>query len=95
MLGATEELEVVVEEASGVTTLVVDGQGFFQMQQGDRVRLRRHPVPWPLLARPGVDPYRRWRERLGWRGSVEADAFPSRDLDQRADEDSDDHGGSV
>ncbi|MBI5361536.1 MAG: NAD(+)/NADH kinase, partial [Planctomycetes bacterium] len=95
VLGATEELEVVVEESSGVTTLVVDGQGFFQMQQGDRVILRRHPVPWPLLARPGVDPYRRWRERLGWRGSVEPDAFPPRDLDERADEDQDDHGGSV
>lgn len=89
VLGATEELEVVVEEASGVTTLVVDGQGFYQMQQGDRVLLRRHPVPWPLLARPGVDPYRRWRERLGWSGTVEPDAMPPRDLDERADQDQD------
>lgn len=92
VLGATEVLEVVVEEASGVTTLVVDGQGFFQMQQGDRVLLRRHPVPWPLLARPGVDPYRRWRERLGWRGNVEPDAFPPRDLEEPADQE---HGGAL
>jgi len=65
------------------------------MQQGGRLRLRRHPVPWPLLARPGVDRYWRRRERLGWRGSVEADAFPPRDLGGRADEDSEDLGGSV
>lgn len=95
VLGTTEELEVVVGEASGVTTLVVDGQGYFPIRQGGKVVLRRHPVPWPLLARPGVDPYRRWRERLGWRGSVEADAFPPRDLDARADEGQEDEGGAV
>jgi len=92
VLGTTEELSVTVEEASGVTTLVVDGQGFYQMKVGERVVLRRHPLPWPLLARPGFDPYRRWRERLGWRGSVEADTVPSRALTERADAD---HEGSL
>jgi NAD+ kinase len=89
VLGAADELEVVVEETSGVTTLVVDGQGFYQMQQGERVTLRRHPVPWPLVAPPESDPYRRWRERLGWRGNVEPDTFPPRDLGERADPDQD------
>src|SRR5205085_9626478 len=44
VLGAAEELAVTVLEATGVTTLVIDGQGFFTMQQGARVVLRRHPV---------------------------------------------------
>lgn len=85
VLGGDEELEVTVAEASGVTTLVVDGQGFYPMQPGARVVLRRHPTPWPLHARPGHDPYQRWRARLGWRGGLDADTFPPRDLDERAD----------
>jgi NAD+ kinase len=85
VLGAADELLLTVEEASGVTTLVIDGQGFYPVRQGDRVRMRRHPVPWPLLARPGHDPYRRWRDRLGWRGSVEADTFPPRALTESTD----------
>ncbi len=35
------------------------------------VRLTRHPVPFPLLVQPGLDPYRRLRDRLGWKGSIE------------------------
>lgn len=86
VLGAADELSLTVEEASGVTTLVVDGQGFYPVRQGDRVRLRRHPVPWPLLARPGHDPFRRWRDRLGWRGSLEeTDAMTNRAVLERAD----------
>lgn len=93
VLDATSELELEVVESSGVTTLVVDGQGFFPVQQGDSVRLRRHPTPWPLLARPGMDPYQRWRERLGWRGNLEADVLPSRSLEERTDEG--DAGGAI
>lgn len=74
-------LELHVTRASGLTTLVVDGQGFYPMHEGDFVRVRRHPVPYPLLSRPGFDPYTRLRERLGWRGSMEPDVFPD---EQRA-----------
>jgi NAD+ kinase len=64
-------LRVEVDRSSGLTTLAVDGQGFFPLRQGDCARVWRHPVAYPILARPGSNPYRRVRERLGWRGSFE------------------------
>jgi NAD+ kinase len=64
-------LHLRIDGSSGLTTLAVDGQGFFPLRQGDEVTVRRHPVTYPLLARPGSNPYRRVRERLGWRGSFE------------------------
>lgn len=64
-------LTIEVDRSSGLTTLAVDGQGFFPLRQGDRARVRRHVVPYPILVRPGSNPYRRVRERLGWRGSFE------------------------
>jgi NAD+ kinase len=76
VLDASAELCLTVSEASGLTTLVIDGQGFYPMHQGDSVKLTRHPVTYPLLALPGFDPYKRLRERLGWRGSFEPDVFP-------------------
>jgi NAD+ kinase len=77
VLDASEELSLTVSEASGLTTLVIDGQGFYPMHQGDSVKLTRHPVTYPLLALAGSDPYKRLRERLGWRGSFEPDVFPA------------------
>lgn len=77
VLDADEELSLTVSEASGLTTLVIDGQGFYPMHEGDSVKLTRHPVAYPLLALPGFDPYKRLRDRLGWRGSFEPDVFPS------------------
>ncbi|MCB9915186.1 MAG: NAD(+)/NADH kinase [Planctomycetes bacterium] len=67
-------LTVRVEKASGLTTLVVDGHGFYPMHVGDSLLVSRHPVPYPLLARPDSDPYARIRERLGWRGTFEPEA---------------------
>ena len=61
---------MVLTAASGITTLAVDGQGFFPMRQGDSVLLSRHPVAYPLLAWASLDPYRRLRERLGWSGQI-------------------------
>lgn len=66
-------LYVRVEKASGLTTLAIDGHGFYPMQVGDRLKVRHHDVPYPLLARPRSDPYVRVRERLGWRGSFESE----------------------
>jgi NAD+ kinase len=66
------DITVTVADASGITTLVVDGQAYYRMEQGDVVHVVRHPVPYPLLSMPGLDPYRRLRSRLGWRGSVES-----------------------
>src|SRR5690349_18195631 len=67
------QLELEIKRSSGIATLVVDGQGFFPMQQGERLLLTRHPVPFPLLVQPGLDPYRRLRDRLGWQGSIEGE----------------------
>jgi NAD+ kinase len=76
VLHADSVLRLVLTRASGLTTLVVDGQGFYTMRVGDSVVLRRHAVAYPLLARPGFDPYKRLRDRLGWRGSFQPDVFP-------------------
>jgi NAD+ kinase len=67
------ELVLELKRSSGIATLVVDGQGFYPVQQGEVVRLTRHPVPFPLLVQPGLDPYRRLRDRLGWKGSIEGE----------------------
>ena len=45
------------------------------MRQGDVLTVSRHPVAFPLYAMAGLDPYRRLRERLGWRGAIEPDVF--------------------
>lgn len=76
VLDAGKELSLDVRESSGVTTLVVDGQGFYTMHQGDSVRLKRHEIPYPLLTRPGSSPFQRWRNRLDWRGSFEPETGP-------------------
>lgn len=74
------QLSLRVERASGLTTLAVDGHGFYPMEVGDLVRVGHHDVPYPLLARPDSDPYVRIRERLGWRGSFD----PEPELDPHA-----------
>lgn len=93
VVDGSETLELHVTRASGLTTLVVDGQGFFPMEEGDFVRVKRHPVPYPLLSRPGFDPYTRLRERLGWRGSIEPDVFPDDNPPPRFREVDPGHGG--
>jgi len=74
VLHTDSEVEIVVKASEGVTTLAVDGQGFFEMRQGDGVVISRHPVPYPLLAWQALDPYRRLRERLGWSGLIAPEA---------------------
>lgn len=71
------ELTLSVSAATGITTLAVDGQEYNPLSQGQLVRVRRHPAPYPLYAMPDLDPFRRLRSRLGWRGSVEPDVFAS------------------
>jgi NAD+ kinase len=64
------QLSVRLAYASGMTTLVADGQTHYQMEIGDRVLVERHPEPYPLHAMPELDPSRRLRERLGWSKNV-------------------------
>jgi NAD+ kinase len=70
-----EESELTLRAADDKepATLAIDGQTFHEIPAGGEVLVRRHPVAYPLYAMPGLDPYRRLRERLGWRGSVEPD----------------------
>ena len=74
VLHPDSRLEILVKIAEGATMLAVDGQGFYEMRQGDRVVVARHPEPYPLLAWQALDPYRRLRERLGWSGLIAPEA---------------------
>jgi len=71
VLPSTHELTLEVVASGGNPTLAIDGQDYFELGEGERVTLRRHPLPAPLLWLRGMDPYRRLRERLGWRGSLD------------------------
>ena len=86
VLAPDSRLEVHVKATTGLTTVAVDGQGFFPLGQGDRVQLRRHPEAYPLLAWAKLDPYRRLRERLGWSGQLhpEPAAVPAAETDTGA-----------
>jgi len=68
------EIHLSMTECLGVVTLAVDGHGFYAVQVGDQLTVRAHETPYPLLSRHGSNPYRRLRDRLGWRGSFEAAA---------------------
>lgn len=70
VLAPRSRLELRVKASTGLTTLAVDGQGFFPLRRGDVVTVARHPVAYPLLAWAALDPYRRLRERLGWSGRI-------------------------
>lgn len=62
-------LTATVVRAAGRVSLVVDGHEAATLEEGGRVQVRRHRNAYPLLAPAGADPWRRLRERLGWRGS--------------------------
>ena len=84
VLERESEIQLTMAEANGVVTLAVDGHGFYAVQVGDKLRVRAEEAPYPLLTRRGSNPYRRLRDRLGWRGSFEG-AEPARpDLDVEA-----------
>lgn len=80
VLHPDDPIEVHVRAASGLVTLAVDGHGFYPLDVGDAVEIGVHPVRYPLLAPSWSDPWRRLRERLGWRGSVEGEAETEADL---------------
>ena len=87
VLHPDSEITLTVTGAAGITTLVVDGQGFFPMEPGTSVRIRRHPEPYPILAMGDLDPFRRLRERLGWSAGLpgEGSAEPPPPVDWSRD----------
>jgi len=78
VLPSQVELTIAVVGAGGQPTLAVDGIDYERLGDGATVRIRRHPVPVPLLWMRGMDPFRRLRERLGWRGSLDPAEGPAR-----------------
>jgi NAD+ kinase len=67
-------VSIGLARTGGVASLVVDGQELAQLGHGARVDVETHAVPYPLYAMPGLDPFRRLRERLGWSGSLSTPA---------------------
>ncbi|MFT7677751.1 MAG: NAD+ kinase [Planctomycetota bacterium] len=59
-----------VEVLAGPAQVVVDGQPAGTLQVGESVHVRRAAYPYPLLLPDGMDPWKRLRDRLGWRGSL-------------------------
>jgi len=85
VLDTETELSFALTDVTGEADLVVDGCSVATMRAGDVLRIQRHPVPYVLLSPPGLDPYKRLRDRLGWRGSIEADVFPSEEPEASCD----------
>lgn len=71
------ELALTVSSSGGQPTLAIDGQEFHGLELGQTVSIRQHPQPVPLLWLRGMDPFRRLRERLGWRGSLDPASGPT------------------
>lgn len=71
------ELALTVSSSGGQPTLAIDGQEFHELELGQTVSIRQHPQPVPLLWLRGMDPFRRLRERLGWRGSLDPASGPT------------------
>lgn len=64
------ELAIELVDNTGPADVIVDGCRVGELEAGRRLTIVRHPRPYPIVALPSLDPYRRWRERLGWTGSV-------------------------
>lgn len=65
--GADIRLEVT-DDDDEPTRIVVDGRSMGDLHPGEVLRLEAHPVRYPLIVMPDLDPYRRLRDRLGWGG---------------------------
>jgi NAD+ kinase len=74
VLDTEAELSLELMQATGPADLVVDGWPVGTLEPRDVVSVQRHPVPYPLLSPPGLDAFKRLRDRLGWRGTLEKDA---------------------
>jgi NAD+ kinase len=71
VLHPDSELHLSLVGPDAEADVVVDGLRFGCLRSGHRLTVTRHPQAFPLLTLPGLDPYRRLRERLGWSGAVQ------------------------
>lgn len=58
-------------EGEETAEIVADGVSLGALSLSEALRIERHPEPYPLLAPVGLDPWRRLRDRLGWRASFD------------------------
>jgi NAD+ kinase len=65
------EISVHVMGTRAPTSVTLDGRPFGSLEVGSSMRVERHPETYPLLSPSGMDPWRRLRDRLGWRGSLD------------------------
>lgn len=63
-------LSIRLNAAHQRADVVVDGQHFGSLAAGHELCLSRHPVSYPLISMPDLDPWRRLRDRLGWSGDI-------------------------
>jgi len=64
----TYEMEVL--EPHPDTAAVIDGRVAWQLQSGDRVRIRRAQQRFRMICPPGHSYYRTLQEKLGWGGQL-------------------------
>jgi NAD+ kinase len=76
VLHPDSQVLVRVTAAESDADVVLDGRRFARVKSGATLAVTRHPLPFPLLSMPELDPYRRLRERLGWNGGDGLDALP-------------------
>jgi len=91
VLHPASEIRLSVIKSQGLITLGFDGHKFSPLQEGDAIIVQRHPEPYPLLTRPDFNPWRRLRDRLGWRGSF----TPFADIEVHHTRDELDGGGGL
>ncbi|MEO0649335.1 MAG: NAD(+)/NADH kinase [Planctomycetota bacterium] len=73
VLDPESKLRVRLSNAEHRADIVVDGQRFGVLAPGEELLIERHPVSYPLISMPDLDPWRRLRSRLGWSGDVRPD----------------------
>jgi len=73
VLGAEHVLTAEVTGATEPASVVVDGREGVVVHEGDRLIVQQGPAPYPLLTLPALDPWRRLRDRLGWRGTFDSE----------------------
>lgn len=67
---AERVFELVAEDPSDTTHVIVDGRVLCRLEGGDRLRIQRAAPVFQLVDVPGRTYYRTLREKLGWGGGL-------------------------
>jgi NAD+ kinase len=66
VLPVESEVEVVVRTRGGGATLTIDGQEGMELEDGDRVTVRRSPYPADIIASPFRTRFQILQSKLRW-----------------------------